>query len=621
VRPKRELSILNDKSSSVGVGSRLADIAVVLLLASAVIAISAHAPTHIYAYAQPWNIGAAVSIVQDGDWLLPRIQTGAVARKPQLYAWLTAAAIKLTGRYDEFVFRLPTVLASLVLAVLVYWLADCWFGRPVGLLAACLWVTISHMHKLMYLGTTDMLLALWLAVCVLCVDRLLLHPVARPRRTPWVIGLWTGMILAALTKGWGVVNVPLIGAFVALTAALKPGFEVLRTTHGAAGKTGLLVRLIVRRWWRAIRAIRLGWGVLAVLAIMGPLLAAMLVKGGGDFRSTLYFEIWQRITGAGPSPPAAADAPSILYLFYYTLPVSLYAACSLVLLRPARWFSRRSPLSLPLCWIAAVVVPFSFAHGFRPDYLLPCYFAVAMLGAWAVVRLDGLGAAAGRLRSALRHVIAAGPVLIGSIVTLAGVFALISVYLPASLRRMVKGNPAASDVTWWGTAVCVALGVGVLGVTIRASLRWRLRTVAAAGAVGMLGVFFLYTHVYSSAAAGDGEKMVAFARRVEGIIDGDEFAVAGAEKLCTQLFLGRFGRRVTDFDELGGTQAKWLITCDLGLRRLRGVPGRRLRPADLGRVYWASPPIKTKADNFGRAYLIRLGERPDLRVWPVPVVR
>ena len=180
-----------------------ADLAVVLLLVGVVVAIAAAAPSHLYAYAQLKRVGSAIAMLQTGNWLLPVNQTGGIASKPQLYPWLLAAALKLTGRYDDFVFRLPTIVAGLLTAAMVYFLARRWYGRRVALLAGCLWATMLHMGRMMYLAATDMLLTACVTASILCADRLLFHRAPRRHRWKWVVGLWASMILGALAKGWG----------------------------------------------------------------------------------------------------------------------------------------------------------------------------------------------------------------------------------------------------------------------------------------------------------------------------------------------------------------------------------------------------------------------------------
>ena len=100
--------------------------------------------------------------------------------------------------------------------------------------------------------------------------------------------------------------------------------------------------------------------------------------------------------------------------------------------------------------------------------------------------------------------------------------------------------------------------------------------------------------------------MVNFARRIDPIIGDDKFAVYHAEKLCTELFLGRFGKRISSFDALCRTDANWLITCDWGLKQLPGSDGRKgFRPSELGRIRFSSISIETDR-NYGKAYLIEL---------------
>ena len=206
-------------AKSAGAGRTAADIALIVLVIGAVVAGAASAPSHTYAYAQLNHVGTALAMVHEGDWLLPRNQIGHLPRKPQMLFWMQAGIMKLTGSYNDFIFRLPTVLASLVTGALVYLLGRRWYGRRTGLLAACLWAGMLHMGKLMYVALTDMLFTMWFTAAIVCADRLVFRRRPSMRRRPWTIALWACMILAAMTKGWGLVNVPLIALTVALAAA------------------------------------------------------------------------------------------------------------------------------------------------------------------------------------------------------------------------------------------------------------------------------------------------------------------------------------------------------------------------------------------------------------------
>jgi len=602
------------------------DIVLVWLLSALVIAISAHGPSTTSAHAQLQHIGAIIGAIQSGNYLLPRTQLGELAHKPQLYTWLAAPAIALTGAYNDFLFRLPTVLASLAMAVMVYWLGRRWYGRATGLLAACLWVTIQHMSKLTYLAVTDMLLTLWITGSIVCADRLLFHRAAAGRRAGWVAGFWAFMILGALTKGWGLVNPVLVGGTVALATAVGPGFAALGAVSGAGRKAVVAVRLIGRRWLRAAKALRPGWGLPAVAAVLVPLWIAMLLIGGQEFREVVRFEVFQRALGTGRHPPRPGSAPAVAYLVYYLLPVSVFAAGALALVRPRRWFSLAGPLCLPLCWILAVLVPFSLAHGFRPDYLLPCYAAAALMGAWAIEEIRRRRAGGGLAVRCLRHVFAAVPIVIGVGLIVIPPAYLLNDRLPSLLAGAIEVPEFMAAETPWIAAGLVPLGAAIVALAIVASLRWRIGLLAGLTVAGMLGVMFLNTHFISRhARVPDSETMIAFSRQVEPIIGRDDFAVFRAGKLCVELYLGRFGRPIRQQNELAERlnrlDVPWLITCDRGLVEAGAarpdpqgafqlkIDGRKCRfqtlPEQIGRVVCVSDrPIVSQ--RWGRIYLIEI---------------
>lgn len=635
----------------------LADVCVIVLVVALTVAVSAHAPSDLYAYAQVWQAGASVDVLEsDSHWLLPRTQTGGVYRKPLLYPYLTAAAIRLTGSTSDFVLRMPTVAATFATALLIYVIGCGWYGRRVALLGACLWATMLHMSRMSYLATTDMLLTLWITVSLLCVDRIIFHPARR--RLWWVLGLWAAMLLAVMSKGWGLVNLVLMGLFVALAGPLA--------LRSASDRTVGPVRRVLRRWWRAAGELRLGWGLLAMAAVIGPLWLAMLSVGGEEFRRVVYFEIVQRITGGGESPPKAATVPAAVQLLYYTMPASVFALGGVLLRLPGkrhlcrlraaglrraaaaariwlrRCFRRGSPTSLPLCWILAVVIPFSIAHGFRPDYLLPCYGAVALMGAWAVGRLERTGPMWGRWGSILRHSFAALPLVTALTIFVLPWLYMVHRWLPASWSDEISMPAYMAPGTWLLTAGCVVVGAVCLPLVVRSSLRWRLRRLAALGLAVMIPLLFLYTHFVSRhAVTGDGETMVRLARSAENIVGDEEFAVYRVQRLGVEPLLGRMGTYLNGMrgvacdpteageaaksviQQINESSAPWLFTCDRGLLelgaakpteeglyRIRLPEGKRRfepLPGELGMVCLTSPPVVYQ--KWGRIYLIRI-KRP-----------
>ncbi|MDP6543992.1 MAG: glycosyltransferase family 39 protein [Phycisphaerae bacterium] len=615
-------------NSSQGVRSveraRRSDVAIVLAVAAIVISIGIHAPGHSYSYAQMRQMGATVGMIESGNWVLPRNHEGRLARKPQLYSWLTAPVLLATGAYNDFTFRWPSVAAALGCAVLVYLLGLRWYGRRVGLLAAILWTTSIHMGKLMYLGTTDMLNTFWIMLAILCADRILFARTDRDRGRRWVIGLWASIILGAMTKGWGVANLPLIAGWIALTTGLGPGFAEARDASGKPRRILRGIALVLGRWRAAAGRIRLLWGMLAFAAVLGPIWAAMFWVGGEDFAKVIQTEIWKRIVG-GENAPKPSSAPTVVWLLFYTLPGSALAIGALTLTRLRKWLGNSSPTALPLWWIIAVVIPFSLAHGFRPDYLLPCYVSVAILGAAGVDRLSSMGPGHGEWASWLRHFLAFVVISVCVFNVGAPIVYLYCEYLPEYMRSAIRIPLSVKPETWWILAGIPPVGLALIAIAIRASLRWRIGTLVAVMIVGMLGVLFIDRHMISRhAQTGDGETMIAFARAAKEKVGDDAFAVCGMEKAGTELYWGRFGTRINKLSQLKSIDAdvRWLVTCDLALIHLgactpeptnRDMKDNRGENTDIHPDFErVGVPIELNVnriideDNLGRLYLFRL---------------
>ena len=617
------------------------DILLILLLVAAMVAIRADAPSNTYSYAQFWQIRASIDHLNGGSLLLPSIDAaGTPARKGQLYAWMLTATMKLTGANGDFIYRVPSILAACGLAVLIYFLARRWYNRRVGLMAACLWITALHMSKLIYLATTDILLAWWIGVCIFCADRLTFHPAGR-RRWLWAVAFWGAMIFGAITKGWGIVNLAVLGGFLALASGVGPGFAALRRTSGV-GKLFLALRLLVRRWWATIRAMHLGWGLLGMCAVMLPLLWGMLNVGGEEFRNTVYYEVWQRLTGRGEHAPGGSSVPMVAHLYYNLLPVSIFAGCGFFMVRPRRWINRRSPIALPLCWIIAVMGAFAIPSGFRPDYLLPCYAAVALMGAWAVeeffmpARYDAPGL------KHLRRICQAVPfVLAVGLIAIAMLYLLHS-HLPAPLNG-IHLPPRLGEGVWYVLAALPVLGIVIFWGGVRAIRRRRLTLTVAVTCAGMLGLLFCNANLFTrQARTGDGDVMVQFAEDIKPIVKADDFMIYAAIKLGPEPYLGRFGRELTstpssvivEIDKSKGV--RWLITSDIGLLHLGAYRPNPLgatnaivmkkdgqthrflpSPQDLGRV-WVRSIAPVRFEKWGTIYLIEL--RRPIRPFSEPFI-
>ncbi len=112
------------------------------------------------------------TMMQNGDWIVPRSGGEVYNRKPPLVNWLSAGAIKLTGRMDEWTVRMPSVLLMLALGLAALLSLRGWLGNEQALLAALIMLTsIGFIEKgrlaeieASYMSLFGIALVLWLGL-------------------------------------------------------------------------------------------------------------------------------------------------------------------------------------------------------------------------------------------------------------------------------------------------------------------------------------------------------------------------------------------------------------------------------------------------------------------------
>lgn len=190
---------------------------------------------------EPRRALPAVHMMATGDWLVPRVGEVPYLRKPPLLNWLIAGMFKLTGGRSEWAVRLPSVLATLVLALGIVIFGQCWLGRLGGLIASICFLTnlaVLESGRLaeleaVYICLTGLALVVWLARWYRGITGLRL----------WV---WPAILLALglLTKG----PTHLIFFYGVIIPVLIWGNDLkllVRPAHGLA----LLLMLVVFSLW------------------------------------------------------------------------------------------------------------------------------------------------------------------------------------------------------------------------------------------------------------------------------------------------------------------------------------------------------------------------------------
>lgn len=105
------------------------------------------------------NALRAWDILENGNWLSPRIYGERWVVQPPLLPWLIAVTGWLLGGMSEWAVRLPTMIAVLFGAVMIARITECTAGRAASLLAAGCWLLSPQMLQRGRLGEPDIIMA------------------------------------------------------------------------------------------------------------------------------------------------------------------------------------------------------------------------------------------------------------------------------------------------------------------------------------------------------------------------------------------------------------------------------------------------------------------------------
>ncbi|MDR3218793.1 MAG: glycosyltransferase family 39 protein [Dysgonamonadaceae bacterium] len=159
-----------------------------------------------YTKGEPREASVAVSMLEEGQWILPEVYADEIAYKPPLTHWLTAVFSLPQGKVTPFSSRLPSALAFAGLIVFSF----IFFGKNLkfqdAFLAALIMLTSFELHRGAMTARVDMLLAF---LIVLALTRLFRWEERKQLNGfPFVIPIIMGM--AALTKGPVGIILPLL---------------------------------------------------------------------------------------------------------------------------------------------------------------------------------------------------------------------------------------------------------------------------------------------------------------------------------------------------------------------------------------------------------------------------
>jgi 4-amino-4-deoxy-L-arabinose transferase-like glycosyltransferase len=344
---------------------------VCVLVAFTTLAARVLGPGDLYDKDQPKTTAGSADVALNGNWVWPRDMLLEPSTKPPLYNWLDAVVLRLSPRWDEWTFKVPSMMATLGIAGMIVvatrrLLRDHKYADVIALVAAAIWLANVPVMKQGYLSRPDMLMTAFLTGAWFCATRLLdstatLASRDRPqsRELP-LLSLAFSLCVAgaALSKGPAaflpIVYVPV----AAILLRRKPS-------------------LTMRRHWLWVGAL--------VLAFVGGWAFLAYRHWPAAFWGVLASEGTSRFQSGGPEGIAKPFHLPALWFVTKFLPWSLAAGVAVLLIGPKNWL--RHELAPAIMWIVLVVVAFSVAPGKRPDYLLPAYPAASILAAYGMIEV------------------------------------------------------------------------------------------------------------------------------------------------------------------------------------------------------------------------------------------
>ena len=454
--------------------NRLWQPTLVVLAASAVFFLNLGG-TRLWDDDEPKNAACGREMLERGDWVVPMFNAQLRDHKPVMLYWAMMASYTLVGDTDVGA-RLPSAIASVLTVLMCFHLGRLLLGRAEGLAAGLLLSSGLMFSVLARAATPD-------GVLICCSTAALLAFVAgvaklrggtfsgngRPLtelRLPtfaWVAS-YGAMGLAVLTKGPIGVLLPfgVIAVYAVLMDAVPQNENTKPATRRAAVWGYFKTRFAFARLWKLGLALRVWQGLALTLAVALPWYVAVSIATNGAW---LQGFLGTHNVGRFMNPMENHSGP--IYYYLVTLLLGFFpASCFLPIgvagsvIEGRNGEPRAASHRFMLAWIATYLVFFSLAATKLPNYVAPCYPALALVtGAWLV--------RAGRSIALSRETVLGGDA-------------------PSARKR----HPAW-DLMWLriglGSMAVVGLGLAIGLVVASAIGMQRDLLLASAGLVGMIG--------------------------------------------------------------------------------------------------------------------------------------
>jgi len=312
----------------------------------------------------------AIDTIDQDHWLVARIQGRPRLEKPPLPRWTIATLMRLTGRRDEWMVRLPSALAALGMVGLVYGLGSRLGGRPVGLASGLALTSIVFFITELRQAGNDGPLAFFTTLALYAAWRRI-NPAeaevgegeeSKPGTAP------PPAVAPAGARGWSFV----------FYAALGLGFLSKGPIVLILAALALVPYLaLIGRLRTGLGCLVDGWGLLLFVALALSWPIPVLLTDPNAAR-VWYLEMGQKAGTAGISHHRHHEILAAEWV-WMTAPWVILA--SIAVLRPflPGGQAERRRLWFPWCWAVLNLLMFCFWSVAKPNYYLPCLPAVALL--------------------------------------------------------------------------------------------------------------------------------------------------------------------------------------------------------------------------------------------------
>src|SRR6266536_5937194 len=246
----------------------------VIVAVSFLLFLIANLPWQLDDYDQAKQAFTSFEMIKEGRWFYQQTPHKQLATKPPLVGWISAGLFALTRSWGV-AWRLPSLLAAIALAVLLFRCAGSAYGSIAGLVALSAFGLNLLSPRLATLVRTDMPLAFVIFLIGLLIwQKIERQEEWKPRDRVYLFALLT---IAMLIKG------PIIYAF------LLPGIALFQWRYGRGRSPGAALSAWSGWWpWIASLAVFLLWVTGGILSQSGFFDEVVMREFLGRFGETIH---------------------------------------------------------------------------------------------------------------------------------------------------------------------------------------------------------------------------------------------------------------------------------------------------------------------------------------------